>query len=72
MTIERKPGRPVTNRIVNTIDAPGEKIAAAICVAADGKIRQSSGAARPPSGQQSAASRALAFRRGPERGASSA
>ena len=60
----KKPGRPVTNRIVNTIPATGEEIAAAICVAADGKIRQSLGQGQPPSGQPSAASTASASRRG--------
>ena len=60
----KKPGRPVTNRIVNTIPATGEEIAAAICVAADGTIRQSLGQGQPPSAPPSAASRASASRRG--------
>ena len=63
----KKPGRPMTNRIINTIPATGEEIAQAICVAADGKIRQSLGQGQRPSGQPSAASTASASRpaRGP-------
>ena len=60
----KKPGRPVTNRIINTIPATGEEIAEAICVAADGKIRQSLGPGQPPSGPPSVSSRASASRRG--------
>ncbi len=61
----KKPGRPVTNRIVNTIPATGEEIAAAIC--RDATIRQSLG-----QGQPSAASRASASRPGRGRGKPSA
>ena len=60
----KKPGRPVTNRIVNTIPATGEEIAEAICFAADGKIRQSLGQGQPPSVRPSGASRASASRPG--------
>ena len=60
----KKPGRPVTNRIVNTIPATGEEIAEAICFAADGKIRQSLGQGQPPSGRPSAASKASPSRPG--------
>ena len=68
----KKPGRPVTNRIVNTIPATGEEIAAAICVAADGTIRQSLGQGQPLSVRPSAASTAAASRPGPGRGKPSA
>ncbi len=68
----KKPGRPVTNRIVNTIPATGEEIAAAICVAADGKIRQSLGQGQPPSVRPSESSRASASRPGRGRGKPSA
>ena len=37
----------MTNRIANTIPATGEEIAKAICVAADGTIRQSLGQGQP-------------------------
>ena len=66
-TMPKKPGRPVTNRIMNTIPATGEEIAAAICVAADGTIRQSLEQGQP-SVRPSAASTATAFRPGPGRG----
>ena len=72
MTEERKPGRPVTNQIVNTIPATGEEIAAAICVAADGKVKQSVGAARPPVGQRSTPPKGATSHRGQPRGGSSA
>ena len=61
-TMPKKPGRPVTNRIVNTIPATGEEIAAAIC--RDATIRQSLGQGQPPSVRLSAASKASASRRG--------
>ena len=60
----KKPGRPMTNRIINTIPATGEEIAQAICVAADGKVRQSLGQGQRPSVRPSASSRASASRRG--------
>ena len=66
----KKPGRPVTNRIVNTIPATGEEIAAAIC--RDATIRQSLGQGQRPGGQPSAASRASASRPGRGRGKPSA
>ena len=56
----KKPGRPVTNQIVNTIPATGEEIAEAICFAADGKIKQSLGQGQPPSGRRSVSSKASA------------
>ena len=64
----KKPGRPMTNRIVNTIPATGEEIAKAICFAADGKIRQSLGQGQPPSVRPSSASTASASRPGRGRG----
>ena len=60
----KKPGRPVTNRIVNTIPATGEEIAEAICVAADGKIKQSVGSGQRPEVQPSTASKVPASRPG--------
>ena len=60
----KKPGRPVTNRIVNTIPAIGEAIAEAICFAADGKIRQSLGQGQRPAVRPSGASTASASRPG--------
>ena len=68
----KKPGRPVTNRIVNTIPATGEEIAEAICVAADGKIKQSLGQGQLPSGRRSVSSKASASRPGRGRGKPSA
>ena len=66
----KKPGRPVTNRIVNTIPATGEEIAAAIC--RDATIRQSLGQGQRPAVRPSGASRASASRPGRGRGKSSA
>ena len=60
----KKPGRPTTNRIVNTIPATGEEIAEAICFAADGKIRQSLGQGPRPSVRPSAPFKASASRPG--------
>ena len=68
----KKPGRPVTNRIINTIPATGEEIAEAICLAADGKIRQSVGQGQPPSGRRSGPSKASPSRPGRGRDESSA
>ena len=58
----KKPGRPVTNRIINTIPATGEEIAEAIC--RDATIRQSVGQGLRPAGRPSGASKASASRPG--------
>ena len=68
----KAPGRPVTNRIIHTIPASGEDIAAAICIAADGKVRQSLGAARPPAGQRSTPPKGATSHRGQPPNATSA
>ena len=59
----KKPGRPMT-RLIEPIQATPEDVAAAICRAADGKIRQSLGQGQRPAVRPSAPSRASASRRG--------
>ena len=58
----KKPGRPMTNQIVNTIPATGEEIAAAIC--RDATIRQSVGQGQRPAVRPSGASKASPSRPG--------
>ena len=61
----KKSGRPVT-RLIEPIPATPEDVAAAICCAADGKIRQSLGQGQRPSVRPSASSTTSASR--PSRG----
>ena len=67
----KKPGRPMT-RLFDPIQATPEDVAAAICRAADGKIRQSLGPVQRPAVRLSVASRASASRRGRGQGPPSA